>query len=56
MESGDGRWNAAPTVWATIGLGAGLVLMAVGRVLRRSGHASDRPALFAVPRLAVPAR
>ncbi|SDU66600.1 Predicted arabinose efflux permease, MFS family [Amycolatopsis keratiniphila] len=46
-DSGGWRWGAALTVWAIIGLGTGLVLAPVGRVLRRSSHPSDRPAIFA---------
>ncbi|WP_340681306.1 MFS transporter [Amycolatopsis coloradensis] len=46
-DSGSWRWGAALTVWAIIGLGTGLVLTPVGRVLRRSSHLSDRPAIFA---------
>ncbi|MFE5564790.1 MFS transporter [Amycolatopsis japonica] len=38
---------AAPVVWAVIGLGTGLVLTPVGRVLRRSSRPADRPAIFA---------
>ncbi|MEU9687491.1 MFS transporter [Amycolatopsis japonica] len=43
VESGA----AAPVVWAMIGLGTGLVLTPVGRVLRRSSRPADRPAIFA---------
>ncbi|KFU81898.1 Predicted arabinose efflux permease, MFS family [Amycolatopsis lurida] len=46
-ETGSWRWGAALTVWAIIGLGTGLVLTPVGRVLRRSSHPGDRPAIFA---------
>ncbi|MFJ8913070.1 MFS transporter [Amycolatopsis sp. NPDC102389] len=45
--TGGWRWSAALTVWAIIGLGTGLVLTPAGRVLRKSSHASDRPAIFA---------
>ncbi|WP_394359405.1 MFS transporter [Amycolatopsis sp. SB7-3] len=38
---------AAPVVWAVIGLGTGLVLTPVGRVLRKSSRPADRPAIFA---------
>ncbi|MGW5703591.1 MFS transporter [Amycolatopsis japonica] len=38
---------AAPFVWAVIGLGTGLVLTPVGRVLRKSSRPADRPAIFA---------
>jgi predicted MFS family arabinose efflux permease len=34
-------------LWALLGLGYSLTLTPVGRVLRRSSHAEDRPALFA---------
>lgn len=34
-------------LWAVIGCGYALTLTPVGRVLRRSSHAEDRPALFA---------
>ncbi len=34
-------------LWAVIGCGYALTLTPVGRVLRRSSHADDRPALFA---------
>ncbi|WP_214405552.1 MFS transporter [Pseudonocardia lacus] len=40
-------WALACAVWGGIGLGTGLVLMPVGRVLRRSCTARDRPAVFA---------
>ena len=46
-ETGGWRWAAALVVWAVIGMGTGLILMPVGRVLRRSSRASDRPAVFA---------
>ena len=47
MEFGAGRWNGALTVWAIVGVGTGLILTLVGRVLRRSSHAADLPAIFA---------
>ncbi len=34
-------------VWVLLGLGNGLVLTPSGRLLRRSAHTGDRPALFA---------
>jgi MFS family permease len=40
-------WPALLPVWALLGLGYGLVLTPGGRLLRRSAHAGDRPALFA---------
>ncbi|MBF6063412.1 MFS transporter [Nocardia terpenica] len=44
---GDRQWAAALAVWAIIGIGTGLALTPIGRVLRRSAQPSDRPALFA---------
>jgi MFS family permease len=40
-------WWAMLPLWAFLGLGNGLVLTPAGRLLRRSAHAGDRPALFA---------
>jgi predicted MFS family arabinose efflux permease len=40
-------WPALLPVWAVLGLGNGLVLTPGGRLLRRSAHPGDRPALFA---------
>jgi len=40
-------WPMLLPVWALLGLGNGLVLTPSGRLLRRSAHAGDRPALFA---------
>lgn len=40
-------WAALVPIWALLGLGNGLVLTPSGRLLRRSAHAGDRPALFA---------
>ncbi len=40
-------WGAVLPVWALLGLGNGLVLTPSGRLLRRSAHPGDRPALFA---------
>ena len=40
-------WGPACVVWAGIGLGNGLTLMPIGRVLRRAGRLDDRPAVFA---------
>ena len=40
-------WSTLLPVWALLGLGNGLVLTPGGRLLRRSAHAGDRPALFA---------
>ncbi|MCV7116288.1 MFS transporter [Mycobacterium nebraskense] len=44
---GAGRWGAALIIWLLIGAGMSLVLTPVGRVLRRSSSAADRPAVFA---------
>jgi MFS family permease len=40
-------WWVVLPVWSLLGLGNGLVLTPSGRLLRRSAHAGDRPALFA---------
>ncbi len=40
-------WAALLPIWALLGLGNGLVLTPSGRLLRRSAHPGDRPALFA---------
>ncbi|WP_281182401.1 MFS transporter [Nocardia miyunensis] len=45
--NGDWRYPILFPIWATIGVGTGLVLTPTGRVLRRSSNAEDRPALFA---------
>ncbi|MBE8516174.1 MFS transporter [Amycolatopsis sp. H6(2020)] len=45
--SGGWRWAAVLVVWTIIGSGTGTVLTPIGRVLRRSSAASDRPAVFA---------
>jgi predicted MFS family arabinose efflux permease len=42
-----GGWGAVLALWACLGVGNGLVLTPTGRLLRRSAHAGDRPALFA---------
>lgn len=42
-----GDWVPLLGLWALLGLGNGLVLAPSGRLLRRSAHAGDRPALFA---------
>ncbi|MGX7827931.1 MFS transporter [Actinokineospora sp. 24-640] len=44
---GAGRWPALLVLWALIGAGSSLVLTPGGRLLRRSAHPEDRPALFA---------
>lgn len=44
---GAGRWGAALIIWLLIGAGMSLVLTPLGRVLRRSSSAADRPAVFA---------
>ncbi len=40
-------WPMLLLVWALLGLGNGLVLTPSGRLLRRSAHPGDRPAVFA---------
>lgn len=40
-------WNALLVAWVLVGLGYSAVLTPSGRLLRRSAHAADRPALFA---------
>jgi len=40
-------WPMLLPLWMLLGLGNGLVLTPSGRLLRRSAHAGDRPALFA---------
>ena len=40
-------WYLLLTVWLLIGLGYSAVLTPSGRLLRRSAHAEDRPAVFA---------
>lgn len=45
--NGPWSWPLALAVWALLGVGAGLVLTPVGRVLRRCAAESDRPAVFA---------
>ncbi|MBU8541813.1 MFS transporter [Falsiroseomonas tokyonensis] len=42
-----GAWAPLLILWVLLGLGNGLVLTPSGRLLRRSAHAGDRPALFA---------
>ncbi|MEU1951729.1 MFS transporter [Nocardia rhamnosiphila] len=42
-----GSRTAALAVWAVIGAGTGMAITPAGRVLRRSAHPKDRPALFA---------
>lgn len=44
---GDLLWIALLVVWALLGLGYSAVMTPTGRLLRRSAHASDRPALYA---------
>ncbi|MFQ6226719.1 MFS transporter [Nocardia sp. NPDC002869] len=44
---GPGSRTTALAIWALIGAGTGLAITPAGRVLRRSAHAKDRPALFA---------
>ncbi len=40
-------WTTALPLWALMGIGGSLVQTPGGRLLRRSSHAEDRPALFA---------
>lgn len=40
-------WGAMLTAWLAVGIGYSAVLTPSGRLLRRSAHAGDRPALFA---------
>ncbi|TQM84428.1 putative MFS family arabinose efflux permease [Saccharothrix saharensis] len=44
---GDSRWPALLALWALIGAGSSLVLTPGGRLLRRSAHPADLPAVFA---------
>ncbi|CCH32424.1 MFS transporter [Actinosynnema sp. NPDC047251] len=44
---GDWRWPALLVLWAAIGVGGSLVLTPGGRLLRRSAHREDLPAVFA---------
>ncbi|MGR3793468.1 MFS transporter [Vannielia sp. SX4] len=41
------HWGVLLATWAVVGLGYAAVLTPSGRLLRRSAHAEDRPALFA---------
>jgi MFS family permease len=45
--SGAWRWPVLLVLWAVIGAGSALVLTPGSRLIRRSAHAGDRPALFA---------
>ncbi|WP_299653726.1 MFS transporter [uncultured Jannaschia sp.] len=40
-------WSILLTAWLMVGLGYSTVLIPSGRLMRRSAHAEDRPALFA---------
>ena len=40
-------WGVLLPLWALLGLGNGLILTPMGRLLRRSARPGDRPALFA---------
>jgi MFS family permease len=42
-----GHWAILLPLWFVLGIGNGLVLTPSGRLLRRSAHPGDRPALFA---------
>ncbi len=46
VASGPGWWLAV-VLWLSMGFGSSLVQTPGGRLLRRSSHAEDRPALFA---------
>jgi len=46
-SSGATLWPALVAGWALLGLGYSAILTPTGRLLRRSAHAPDRPALFA---------
>ncbi len=43
----DVRWGWLLTAWFLVGVGYAATVTPSGRLLRRSGHAEDRPALFA---------
>lgn len=45
--SGLPPWSALLAIWLMLGLSYSVVLTPSGRLLRRSSHQSDRPALFA---------
>ncbi|ETA51744.1 MFS transporter [Ponticoccus alexandrii] len=45
--AGGWGWPALLAAWLVVGLGYAMVQMPSGRLLRRSSHAEDRPALFA---------
>lgn len=45
--TGQYRWGTALLIWTLIGAGMSAVLTPIGRVLRRSCTAADRPAVFA---------
>ncbi|MET8763132.1 MFS transporter [Lentzea sp. NPDC004782] len=44
---GGGHWSALLVLWALIGAGCSFALAPGARLLRRSAHSQDRPALFA---------
>src|SRR3546814_15896387 len=44
---GVAGWSILLAVWFVLGLGYSAVLTPSGRLLRRSSHQEDRPALFA---------
>ncbi len=43
----NAAWPALLATWALLGVGYSSILIPTGRLLRRSAHAYDRPALFA---------
>lgn len=46
-DGGASAWPAVLAAWAVLGLGYSALQTPTGRLLRRSAHAGDRPALFA---------
>ncbi|MDP6589911.1 MAG: MFS transporter [Alphaproteobacteria bacterium] len=46
-EQNLASWSMLLAVWCVLGLGYGATLTPAGRLLRRSSHQADRPALFA---------
>ncbi|HSK38348.1 MAG TPA: MFS transporter, partial [Arenibaculum sp.] len=46
-DTGQGRWPALLGIWFLLGLAYSSIVTPVGRLLRRSAHPEDRPALFA---------
>ena len=46
-QNADWAWPALLATWALLGIGYSAVMTPSGRLLRRSAHAADRPAVFA---------